>query len=112
MRSARRSARISARSAADPAAEKIVTDRHIEAVHALAQQEKLSAGDVEVIGFHGQTVYHNPAQRITVQIGDAARLAKETGIQTVADFRSRRCEGGRAGCTAAAALSRCAYSGR
>jgi anhydro-N-acetylmuramic acid kinase len=72
----------------DPAAEKIVTDRHIEAVQALLAQQKIAAGDVEVIGFHGQTVYHNPAQRITVQIGDAARLAKETGIQTVADFRS------------------------
>ncbi len=72
----------------DPAAEKIITDRHIEAVRALLEQEKISAGDVEVIGFHGQTVYHNPAQRVTVQIGDAARLAKETGIQTVADFRS------------------------
>jgi anhydro-N-acetylmuramic acid kinase len=70
------------------AAEKIVTDRHIEAVHALLKQQKLSAGDVEVIGFHGQTVYHNPAKKITVQIGDAARLARETGIKTVADFRS------------------------
>ncbi|MGB4106545.1 MAG: anhydro-N-acetylmuramic acid kinase [Alphaproteobacteria bacterium] len=70
------------------AAEKIVTDRHIEAVRALLEQEKIAAGDVEVIGFHGQTVYHNPAQRVTVQIGDAARLAREVGIQTVADFRS------------------------
>lgn len=72
----------------DPVAEGIVTDRHIEAVQALLSQQKISAGDVEVTGFHGQTVYHKPAQRVTVQIGDAARLAKETGIQTVADFRS------------------------
>lgn len=71
----------------DAAAEKIVTDRHIGAVQALLAQEKISAGDVEVTGFHGQTVYHNPAQCVTVQIGDAARLARETGIQTVADFR-------------------------
>lgn len=72
----------------DAAAEKVVTDRHIEAVQALLKQEKVAAGDVEVTGFHGQTVYHNPAKKITVQIGDAARLARETGIQTVADFRS------------------------
>lgn len=69
-------------------AETIVTDRHIEAVRALLKQEKVAAEDVEVVGFHGQTVYHNPAQRVTVQIGDAVRLAREIGIQAVADFRS------------------------
>ncbi len=41
-----------------------------------------------VIGVHGQTVAHLPNERVTLQIGDAARVAVRTGIATVDDFRS------------------------
>jgi anhydro-N-acetylmuramic acid kinase len=41
-----------------------------------------------VIGLHGQTVSHLPAEKATLQIGDAARVAVRTGIPTVSDFRS------------------------
>ncbi|MBM4434497.1 MAG: anhydro-N-acetylmuramic acid kinase [Chloroflexi bacterium] len=41
-----------------------------------------------VIGLHGQTISHLPAERATLQIGDAARVAVLTGIPTVDDFRS------------------------
>jgi anhydro-N-acetylmuramic acid kinase len=43
---------------------------------------------VDVIGFHGQTLYHHPEKRLTVQIGDGALLAKLTGIDVINDFRS------------------------
>lgn len=68
--------------------EKLVTDRHIEAVRALAAQENCSLKDIDVIGFHGQTITHNPAERVTVQIGDALSMAQELGVKVVADFRS------------------------
>ncbi|MDE3101335.1 MAG: anhydro-N-acetylmuramic acid kinase [Chloroflexota bacterium] len=45
-------------------------------------------GDVAVIGVHGQTVAHLPLERVTLQLGDAARVAARSGIATVADFRS------------------------
>lgn len=41
-----------------------------------------------VIGVHGQTIAHLPAERATLQIGDAARVAVLTGVPTVDDFRS------------------------
>lgn len=41
-----------------------------------------------VIGFHGHTVFHRPADGITRQIGDGGLLAAQTGIPVVADFRS------------------------
>ena len=72
----------------DKAVEEMITRRHIEAVRALAAQENIDLADVEVIGFHGQTVYHNPAERITVQIGDGAAMARELGVPVVVDFRS------------------------
>ncbi len=42
----------------------------------------------EVIALHGQTVSHLPAEHATLQLGDASRVARATGIVTIADFRS------------------------
>src|ERR1700704_3997147 len=43
---------------------------------------------IELIGFHGHTILHRPAERRTWQIGDGALLARLAGIDVVADFRS------------------------
>jgi anhydro-N-acetylmuramic acid kinase len=47
-----------------------------------------AAGDIRVLGFHGHTIDHRPADGVTRQIGDGALLAAETGIDVVADFRA------------------------
>jgi anhydro-N-acetylmuramic acid kinase len=69
-------------------AERMVTAAHAEAVEALFVAAGLSAADVDVVGFHGQTVLHRPEQRLTVQIGDAAALADRLRIPVVYDFRA------------------------
>ena len=69
-------------------AERLVTEAHAGAVRTLLGEAGLSPGAVDLIGFHGQTVLHRPAQRWTWQIGDGARLARLTGIAVVEDFRS------------------------
>ena len=66
-------------------AERLMTLAHAQAVAALRRQ---CPGPVDLIGFHGQTIDHDPAARRTWQIGDAALLAAETGIDVIADFRS------------------------
>lgn len=49
----------------------------------------LKADAISAIGSHGQTVLHLPNGKYprTLQIGDPARIAVNTGITTVADFR-------------------------
>ena len=44
--------------------------------------------DVDVIGFHGQTLAHAPRQHGTLQVGDGALLADTLGCPVVWDFRS------------------------
>ena len=43
---------------------------------------------VDIVGFHGHTILHRPAERRTWQIGDGALLAQLVGVDVVADFRS------------------------
>ncbi len=61
-------------------AEKLVTDAHIQAIEDFGHQ-------ADIIGFHGQTILHDPSQRFTWQIGDAQKLANEVKIDVIADMR-------------------------
>ncbi|MVA22688.1 anhydro-N-acetylmuramic acid kinase [Agrobacterium vitis] len=70
------------------ALERELTLRHAEAVQTFLSQKGLRARDIDVIGFHGQTVLHRPDQALTVQLGDGALLARETGIEVVYDMRA------------------------
>ncbi len=64
-----------------------LTRHHADAVAAVLTAATLSSGEIDVIGFHGHTILHQPEQRRTWQIGDGALLASLTGIDVVADFR-------------------------
>ncbi|MGJ4932237.1 anhydro-N-acetylmuramic acid kinase [Bradyrhizobium sp. HKCCYLS2038] len=69
-------------------AELAVTAAHAEAIAAFLSQHRLMPEDIDIVGFHGQTVLHRPERRLTVQIGDAAALAKAIHIPVMHDFRA------------------------
>jgi anhydro-N-acetylmuramic acid kinase len=69
-------------------AEAFVTRVHAETVEAFLHTEHIDKSDVTIVGFHGQTVLHRPAARLTVQIGDGAALARRLGIPVAHDFRA------------------------
>jgi anhydro-N-acetylmuramic acid kinase len=66
--------------------EEELTRLHAEAVEHFLRKHPEAA--VDVVGFHGHTILHRPAERRTWQIGDGALLARRLGIDVVADFRS------------------------
>lgn len=57
----------------------------------LGAHAELLAGfpEAELVGFHGQTLAHDPGRRGTHQAGDGAALARLLGRRVVWDFRSR-----------------------
>ncbi|MDA0340388.1 MAG: anhydro-N-acetylmuramic acid kinase [Proteobacteria bacterium] len=68
--------------------EQELTAFHARAVSALLRAADISPTEVDVIGFHGHTVLHKPEEARTWQIGDGAKLARDTGIDVVYDLRS------------------------
>ena len=77
-----------------PDIEKELTDLHAQAVDILLTQIDKKPEDIDVIGFHGQTIFHDPVNHKTLQIGDGAALAKATGINVVNDFRTADVQAG------------------
>ncbi len=66
---------------------------YAQTVQALLADAQTSASDICAIGAHGQTVRHQPGAfdgtGYTLQLNNPALLAERTGIDVVADFRSR-----------------------
>ena len=69
-------------------AETLVNNVHAEAVEMFLAANGLPAREIGVVGFHGQTVLHQPERSLTVQLGNGKMLAARLGIPVVYDFRA------------------------
>jgi anhydro-N-acetylmuramic acid kinase len=59
-----------------------------DAVIKLCKKNKINLKTIDLIGSHGQTIFHKPACN-TLQIGEPSIIAYKTGITTIADFRPK-----------------------
>lgn len=74
-----------------PAA-RAVAQEHLGAARTFLAEHGLTAADLNLVGFHGQTVWHEPPGRTrtegrTVQLGEAEMLARGLGVPVAFDFR-------------------------
>ena len=65
-----------------------------DAAISLIERAGLKTSEIDLIGSHGQTIFHNPPSRntefsSTLQIGETDVIAERTGITTIGDFRTR-----------------------
>lgn len=65
----------------------LLTLAHARAVEEFLAGNGLAAREIDVVGFHGQTVLHEPKRGRTIQIGHGQTLADRLGIDVVANFR-------------------------
>lgn len=71
-----------------------LTQLHAKAVKQTLFDNGLDEKDINVIGFHGQTLLHNPDENWTWQIGNGQLLANLVQIPIVNDFRRKDMERG------------------
>ena len=57
--------------------------------HYFALKDLDILGSCDLIGFHGQTLYHDPNNKITVQLGNPKKLAQMLNKNVIFDFRSK-----------------------
>lgn len=86
--------------------EQQLTELHAQLVQDFLAQNGVDAASVDVIGFHGQTVLHRAQERLTVQLGDGALLARLTGVPVVYDMRAADIAAGGQGAPLASAYHR------
>ncbi len=68
-----------------------------DAARMIAAKHSVPLSEIDIVGSHGQTIYHVSSSnenndqevRSTLQIGESSVIAQETGVTTVADFRTR-----------------------
>lgn len=67
-----------------------LVEENLTRFHAEVVKDFLSTEDkpVDLIGFHGHTIHHEPENHYTHQIGDGQLLADLTGIKVVNHFRN------------------------
>lgn len=86
---------------------------YADVVHALLDAAKVTPGDVLAIGAHGQTVRHCPGAcdgtGYTLQLCNGALLAELTGIDVIADFRTRDVAAGGQGAPLVPAFHRAVF---
>lgn len=78
-----------ARAEHDPMAEleAEISDAHAGAVLAFLDDLAIPADAIDLVGIHGQTIFHKPEARFTRQLGDGRRIAATLGIDVVNRFR-------------------------
>ena len=59
-----------------------------EAVHEVLVRGGARASDLDLIAFHGQTIWHEPPL-VTLQLGEPAVLAERFGVRVISGFRGR-----------------------
>ncbi len=69
------------------ALEEAVTHAHAGAIESFMRDHGLAPGTVDLVGLHGQTVFHNPAQRFTRQLGFGQQVADRLRVRVVNRFR-------------------------
>ena len=62
--------------------------------HLISKLKKNISEKIDLIGFHGQTIYHNPEKKISKQIGNAKLLFELTKTKIIYDFRTKDIEKG------------------
>lgn len=74
---------------------KLITEFNVKAIKTFMSDFNIKKNDIDVIGVHGQTIFHNPKEKWTWQLCDGKSIANMINIPVISNFRYRDvCLGG------------------
>ena len=59
-----------------------------EKINDFLNEKKIQKSQVDLISSHGHTLFHEPENNLTKQIGNGAYICSTTNIKTISDFRT------------------------
>ena len=73
-----------------------ILERELTIFHSRIVNEIISnyTGKIDLIGFHGQTIFHDPGNKISKQLGDGGLLSQLTKKKVIYDFRKNDLQNG------------------
>ena len=75
--------------------ERELTIFHVEIINKISEKyKKATEENIDLIGFHGQTIFHDPENKISKQLGDGKLLSQLTKKPVVYDFRQNDLKNG------------------
>jgi len=67
--------------------EKEITLFHAKVIKEIINGSEIGGFNIDLIGFHGQTIFHNAKEKISRQLGDGKLLSQLTKKTVIYDFR-------------------------
>ena len=69
--------------------EKLITNKYIEGILKLIKKIKIKLVDIDVIGVHGQTIFHDPKNSISLQLVNSKKISDYFKIKVISNFRKK-----------------------
>lgn len=70
------------------------TDLHAQAVYKLLEKTGYKADQIDVVGYHGQALFHQPFHGVSIIVGNGQNLANQIGILVINNFRENDIKAG------------------
>ena len=74
--------------------ENFVTKKFIRMINKFIKDNKINRNSIDYIGFSGQTIFHNPFKKKSIQLGSCKEIQKKIKIKVVGDFRDNDVQNG------------------
>ena len=74
--------------------EEIITLLHVKIVMLIIKKFKLNKSEINLVSFHGHTIFHNFKEKKTKQIGNGKLLSQLTGLNVIYNFRENDMKNG------------------
>ncbi len=71
-----------------------VTDIIEKKIILFLKQQKVNKKNIDLISISGQTVYHDPSNKISIQLGNGKKIAKNLKIKTISNLRDNDIKNG------------------
>ena len=74
--------------------EKFITKKFLYYIKKFLKYGKLSSKNIDLIGLSGQTIFHNPEKKYSIQLGSAKEIYHNIKIPIVSNFRDKDLQNG------------------